>query len=200
MGNAAELRRMTADEFLEWDRTQTVRHEFVGGEVYAMSGAGIAHNMLTLNLAMALRAHLAGSACRTLAVDVKLKVEAVGNFYYPDLIVTCSPADLRDAHIVREPTLLVEVLSPSTAAHDRGDKFTAYRLLATLKEYLLVDLEGRRCDLYRKNAEGLWVLHPTEPEAGVTLASVSLEVSAAALWAEVPHVERTPPPPERWSA
>lgn len=197
MGNATELRRMTAEEFLEWDRAQTIRHEFVDGEVYAMSGAGIAHNMAAGNLYLSLRGHLAGSSCRTSQTDVKLKVEAVGNFYFPDLIVTCSPADARDPYIVREPTLLVEVLSPSTSAYDRGDKFAAYRLLPTLKEYLLVDLEGRRCDLYRKNAEGLWVLHPTEPEAGVTLGSVDLVISAAALWAEVPHVERTPPPTDK---
>ena len=114
MGNATELGRMTAEEFLEWDRTQTIRHEFVDGEVYAMSGAGIAHNLAAGNLYLSLRGHLAGSSCRTFQTDVKLKVEAVGNFYFPDLIVTCSPADASDLYIVREPTLLVEVLSPST--------------------------------------------------------------------------------------
>ena len=80
MGNATELGRMTAEEFLEWDRTQTIRHEFVDGEVYAMSGAGIAHNLTAGNLYLSLRGHLAGSSWRTFQTDVRLKVEAVGNF------------------------------------------------------------------------------------------------------------------------
>lgn len=86
----------------------------------------------------------------------------------------------------REPTLLVEVLSPGTERFDRGDKFAAYRTLASLREYLLVDPQARRCDLYRLGAEGLWVLHPTEPGRGVRLESVGLEIGAGALWAEVP--------------
>ena len=144
MGQAAEKTRLSAQDFLDWDATQTQRHEFVGGEVFAMAGASEAHVTATLNVAMALRQHLQGSPCRTFITDMKLRVEAADAFFYPDVMVTCSAADTADALVKREPTLLVEVLSPATAAYDRGDKFAAYRRLPSLREYLLVDTDGRR--------------------------------------------------------
>lgn len=186
MGNVATRLRMSAQDFLAWDETQAVRHEFVAGEVFAMAGAGEAHVTAALNVAMRLRQHLAGTPCRTFITDMKLRVDAADAVFYPDVMVTCSAADAADPLVKREPVLLVEVLSPATAAYDRGDKFAAYRKLPSLREYLLVDTDSRRCDLYRKGADGLWVLHPFEPGQAVTLASVELELSAAALWDEVP--------------
>lgn len=186
MGNVATRLRMSAQDFLAWDETQTVRHEFVAGEVFAMAGAGEAHVTAALNVAMRLRQHLAGTPCRTFITDMKLRVDAADAVFYPDVMVTCSAADAADPLVKREPVLLVEVLSPATAAYDRGDKFAAYRKLPSLREYLLVDTDSRRCDLYRKGGDGLWVLHPFEPGQAVTLASVELELGAAALWDEVP--------------
>lgn len=176
---------MTAEEFLDWDRHQTVRHEFVRGEVFAMTGAAKRHVTAAGNLYLALRAHLRGTPCRTFISDMKLRVEAADCFFYPDVVVTCSAADAADPLITREPVLIVEVLSPATAAFDRGDKFAAYRLLPTLREYLLVDPETRRCDCYRKGGDGLWVLHPFEPGAAVVLDSVELTITPEALWDEV---------------
>jgi Uma2 family endonuclease len=100
-------------------------------------------------------------------------------------MVTCSAADLGDRLIKREPVLVVEVLSPLTAAFDRGDKFADYRLLPTLAEYLLVDVDRQRCDFYRKGADGLWVLHPAGPTDALHLASVDLLIPADALWADL---------------
>ncbi len=186
MGRAAVQLPMSAAEFLAWDTQQDVKHEFVHGEVFAMAGAGEAHVTATLNVAMALRQHLQGSPCRTFITDMKLRVEAADAFFYPDVMVTCSAADTADALVKREPTLLVEVLSPATAAYDRGDKFAAYRRLPSLREYLLVDTDGRRCDLYRKGADGLWVLHPADAGQPVRLDSVGLDLSPNSLWAEMP--------------
>ncbi len=186
MGNVATRLRMSAQDFLAWDETQTVRHEFVAGEVFAMAGAGEAHVTAAGNVYLLLRQHLAGTPCRTFITDMKLRVDAADAVFYPDVMVTCSAADAADPLVKREPVLLVEVLSPATAAYDRGDKFAAYRKLPSLREYLLVDTDSRRCDLYRKGGDGLWVLHPFEPGQAVTLASVELELSAAALWDEVP--------------
>ncbi len=188
MGQAAARLEMTAADFLAWDAKQTLRHEFVRGEVFAMAGAGEAHVTAALNCAMALRQHLRGSPCRTFITDMKLRVEAADAFFYPDVMVTCSAADAADPQIKREPVLLVEVLSPATAAYDRGDKFAAYRRLASLREYLLVDPDSRRCDLYRKGDDGLWVLHPFEPGQDLQLASVGLDLGATVLWDEVPGV------------
>lgn len=186
MGQAALELPMSADEFLAWDARQSVKHEFVAGEVFAMAGAGEAHVTAAGNVYAALRRHLKGSPCRTFITDMKLRVEATDAFYYPDVMVTCAAADAGEAMVKREPLLLVEVLSPSTAAYDRGAKFAAYRQLPTLREYLLVDPDTRRCDLYRLGADGLWVLHPFEPGQDLQLASVGLELPAATLWDEVP--------------
>ena len=129
VGYALKQQRMTAAEFLDWDATQTLKHEFVGGEVYAMAGGEDRNNTVALNLVVALRQHLHGSACRVYASDMKLRVEAVDSFFYPDLMVTCSPADAADRLIKHEPVLVIEVLSPGTAAFDRGEKFASYRQL-----------------------------------------------------------------------
>lgn len=194
MGQAAEKITLSAQDFLDWDRTQMQRHEFVAGEVFAMAGAGEAHVTAALNIAMLLRQHLAGTPCRTFISDMKLRVEAADAYYYPDVMVTCSAGDTLDPLIKREPVLVVEVLSPATAACDRGDKFAAYRKLPTLQELLLVDTDSRRCDLYRKGADGLWVLHPFEAGEAVRLASVDLTMSPQALWAEVPGAAPLTPP------
>lgn len=119
------------------------------------------------------------------ANDVKLRIEAADCFFYADLMVTCSAADLADRLTRREPVLVVEVPSPSTAAFDRDEKFAAYRQLPGLAEYLMVDVGRRECDLYRKGADGLWVLHPSQGNEPVRLGSVELMVEAAALWADL---------------
>lgn len=186
VGYALEKRRMTAEEFLVWDETQTIKHEFVRGEVFMMTGGADRNYTVALNLAMALRNHLRGSPCRVYGSDVKLRVEAADSYFYPDLMVTCSATDAADRLIKREPVLVVEVLSPSTAAYDRGDKFASYRQLPSLGEYLLVDVDSRRCDLFRKlEADGLWVLHPSASGEGIELKSVALVISGDALWADL---------------
>ena len=188
MGHAALKLPMSAAEFLAWDATQTLRHEFLRGEVFAMAGAGERHVTVTGNVYMALRQHLAGTPCRAFMIDMKLQIDAADAFFYPDVLVTCSEADTRDAYVKREPVLVVEVLSPSTAAYDRGDKFAACRMVPSLREVLLIDPDTRRCDLFlRASPEGTeWLLRATVPGAGVHLDSVGLELAADVLWADVP--------------
>ena len=186
VGYALHQQRMTAAEFLAWDATQTVKHEFVGGEVFAMAGGEDRNYSVALNLAIVLRQHLRGGPCRVYGSDVKLQVESLGSFFYPDLMVTCSAVDAADRLIKRQPVLVVEVLSASTAAYDRGDKFASYRQLPSLAEYLLIDVDSRRCDLFRKReGDGLWVLHPSGADEAVQLASVDLAVTPEALWADL---------------
>ena len=185
MGNAAAEIRLTVDQFLAWDATQSLRHEFVAGEIFAMAGAEDRHVTVSLNVAFALRSHLAGTPCRTFMSDMKLYVAAADCFFYPDVMVTCGDADRASPLIKSEAKLVVEVLSASTAAYDRGAKFTAYRKLPSLQEYLVIDIDSRRSDLHRKGADGLWVLHPFEAGEAVVLASVDLDISAAQLFAEV---------------
>ena len=185
MGHAAQRSGLTAAAYLAWEETQAERHEFIDGEVFAMAGAEDRHVTAAMNIAFALRQHLAGSPCRTYMSDMKLNVAAANQYFYPDVMVTCSAADQANALIKSEPKLIVEVLSASTAAYDRGLKFAYYRALSSMEEYVLVDLDARATDCYRKGADGLWVLHPFASGETVTLASVALQISAAQLFAEV---------------
>jgi len=182
---AAAKSPMTATELLAGDESETVRHEFVRGEVFAVAGADEWHITVTMNVATALCAHLRCSPCRTLMADMKLRVDAADCFFYPDVLVTCSALDAADPLIKREPVLVAEVLSPSTAAYDRGGRFAAYRQLPTLRELLFIDPRRRRCDLHRLGADGLWVLYPFDPGAAVVLESVGTTLPPEVLWDEV---------------
>ncbi len=188
MGQAAQKPVFSAADYLTWEAAQPERHEYLDGEVFAMAGAEDRHVTVAMNLAFALRQHLAGSPCRTYMSDMRLQVAAADSYFYPDVLVTCSALDLASALLKSEPKLIAEVLSPSTAAYDRGLKFSHYRSLASLEEYVLIDLDSRTTDCYRKGADGLWVLHPFAAGEPVVLASVALELSAAQLFAEVPEV------------
>ena len=138
MGFADETIALSAEQFLAWDAGQSLRHEFVRGAIFARAGADERHVTVAGNVAITLRAHLRGTPCRTFISDMKLRVDAADCYFYPDVMVTCSAADATDPLVKREPVLVVEVLSPGTAAYDRGDKFADYRRLASLREYLLI--------------------------------------------------------------
>jgi len=193
MANPALNPHFSPEEYLAWEAEQLGKHEYVDGEVFAMAGAAEGHVTVTGNVYMALRQHLKGSPCRTFMADMKVQADADKAFFYPDVVVTCSARDAQDPLVKHEPTLLVEVLSPSTAAYDRGAKFSSYRQLASLQEYVLIDTDTRATDVYRKGADGLWVLHPFAGEQAVELASVALTIPAAVLFDEL-DVLATPTP------
>ena len=176
---------LTADDYLAWEATQPERHEFVGGETFAMAGAEDRHVTVTLDIAMALRQHLRGTPCRTFMADMKVQAQADSSYFYPDVVGTCCAADAHSRLVKREPRLIVEVLSPGTEAYDRGEKFQRYRHIASLEEYALVDIEHRRVDVFRKLPEGLWVLHPFDATTPATFASVDLALDADTLYAEI---------------
>ncbi|MEY4752135.1 MAG: hypothetical protein RIQ60_4349 [Pseudomonadota bacterium] len=175
--------------FLAWEEQQPERHEFIGGEVFAMTGARATHNLIGGNIFFALRAGLRGSPCRVHYEGVKVHVQTANAVFYPDVLVTCAQVDLGPEAELKKtaPKLIVEVLSNSTAAYDRGRKFELYQQLPSLEEYLLVEADRVHADLFRRNAEGLWVLHPAGPGATVELTSVGLAVSMAEIYADVEH-------------
>lgn len=173
--------RFERADFLAWEAEQEGKNEYLSGEVFAMVGARQAHVVVALAIASRLRDHLRGTRCRAYTSDMKLEVEAADAVFYPDVMVSCDEADRQRETALRAPTLIVEVLSDSTAAYDRGVKFAAYRRVETLKEYLLVDIDRRRLELFRRESVG-WVLHePTgEGEAAVLpLTSVGLDLTSA---------------------
>ncbi|MDP2903206.1 MAG: Uma2 family endonuclease [Methylovulum sp.] len=145
--------------YLEWEETQDEKHEYIAGEVFAMAGARREHVVVTLNLAAAFKQALRGSRCQAYAMDLKLWVEQVDAFYYPDVMVSCSAQDHAAEQYLSQPVLIVEVLSDSTAAYDRGNKFAAYRTLESLKEYVIIDIPSRRVECYRRTPENEWLLH-----------------------------------------
>lgn len=189
MGYAAQRLVMSSAEFLAWELEQTERHEFVDGEIFAMVGADDRHVTTSGNIYMALRRHLTGSPCRTYMSDMRVNVKASGSYFYPDVVVTCSAADKWNKRVKSEPTLVVEVLSPSTEAFDRGMKFVHYRTLPSLREYVVVDVDARAVEVYRIGADGLWVLHPFASGETVRLESVALDVTADQLFAEVDPID-----------
>ena len=192
MGQHALKPRMSAQGYLDWEALQPERHDFVDGDVYAMAGAEERHVTASMNVAFALRQHLTGTPCRTFMADMKLQPAAAGNFFYPDVLVTCSEVDRANPLVKQEPVLIVEVLSPSTAAYDRGEKFAHYRRIEALREVVFIDLDSRRIDVMRRGADGLFVLHPFERDEDVRLDSVDLTLTAAQIFAEVGEAPLVP--------
>lgn len=185
MGLAAEKSIFTASNFLIWDESQTIRHEYFQGEVFAMAGGSDNHATVALNVATAVRPHLKGTPCRVFMQDVKLHVEKANSYFYPDVFVTCSERDAQQRKIKSEAKLIVEVLSPSTTAFDRGYKFEAYRSLLSLQEYVLIDPEAQTAEVYRRSSNEEWILRAFAAGQAVVLQSVDLTMSAADLFADV---------------
>jgi Uma2 family endonuclease len=185
MGLAAEKSIFTASDFLVWDESQAVRHEFFHGEVFAMAGGSDNHATVILNVAMAARQQLKGTPCRVLTQDVKLRVEEADSYFYPDLFVTCSEADAKQRLIKSEAKLVVEVLSPGTTAFDRGYKFEAYRRLPSLQEYVLIDPQAQTAEVYRRSSNQEWILRAFPVGQGLALQSLDLTISATDLFADV---------------
>jgi Uma2 family endonuclease len=152
-----------------------------------MTGARDAHNRVAGNLYVALRNALRGTPCRVFMADMKLHIDAADAYVYPDVFVTCDERDRSpEADLAkRHPLLIVEVLSESTAAYDRGRKFELYRSLPALRELLFVEPERTSVDLFRRNELGLWVLHPIEANQELRLDSVQLGLPMSALYEDV---------------
>lgn len=153
-------RRYTVAEYMALEEQSDVRHEFFEGEVFAMAGATIRHNTMVLNCALALRAGLRGKSCRVFAESVQLAVEHGRYYNYPDVMVTCAPADLLAERTVESPTLLMEVLSKSTENRDRSWKFNRYKQLPSLRHYLLVSQTTCLVEWYRREDSGVWSFTP----------------------------------------
>ena len=165
---------ITPETYLAAEMQSDTRSEYLKGEVFAMVGTSSAHNVIVGNLYMALRNHLRGGPCQVFALDLKLRVDAANAYFYPDLMVTCTEADRRSDFIKSEATLVIEVLSPSTALFDRDKKFASYRQLPSLQEYVLVDTEQQGIECYRRADNGEWIMHPYGAGETVTLHGLNL--------------------------
>ena len=172
------LTKLSLQEFLDWENQQPERHELRCGAVFAMVGARRVHGLIALNIAASLMTQLKGSPCQVFAHSMKLKISA-DTILYPDVFVTCDAADLRTDQVFTAPTVVVEVLSPSTQSYDRGSKFTLYRSLPSVREYMLVDPDTREVQLFRRGADGLFTLHDMTGREQIRLDSVDCELLAS---------------------
>lgn len=177
--------QMTPEEYLEWEPTQEDRYEYVDGEVFAMTGGSKPHNRIAGNLYTALDGYLQDKGCEIYMADVKVQASPTSAYHYPDLVVTCDRRDQNSNQFVQYPCLIIEVLSPSTEAYDRGSKFAQYRKLETLQEYVLIESTAIGVECFRRNAEGLWVLHPYEAGDTVTFESIDFSVAIDTLYRQV---------------
>ncbi|OLP06381.1 hypothetical protein BLL52_2617 [Rhodoferax antarcticus ANT.BR] len=175
---------MTADDYLSGELTSDIRHEYVDGEVYAMAGAGEAHNLIALNVASFLRSHARGGPCRVFISDMKLHVATWKAFYYPDVMVVCDPDDAQ-TYYKQSPSLVVEVLSPSTESIDRREKMLAYRTLPSLREYLLIAQDKRQLELYRRADDGDWLVAVRAETGAVQLDSVNASLALDEVYEDV---------------
>ncbi|MBP7468771.1 MAG: Uma2 family endonuclease, partial [Thauera sp.] len=174
-------------EYLALEARSPVRHEYIAGEIFAMTGASIRHNIIALNIATALRTHLRGTPCRALMEGVKLYLKKERSYFYPDVMVTCEPRLLEldaQAQVVDSPVLIVEVLSPSTEGIDRREKLRAYRTLPGLKEYAMVSQDECRVELHRRRSDIGWDIITFEPGDAVEFASVELQMPIADIYFE----------------
>ncbi|MDV3353207.1 Uma2 family endonuclease [Leptothoe sp. LEGE 181152] len=179
---------LSPEDYLEAEKSSLVKHEYHDGDVYAMAGASDEHVTIGINITSLLRSALRGSNCRTYGSDMKVQIDAVNHYYYPDVMVSCDQRDREFKYFKKYPTLIIEVLSESTEAKDRGKKFEHYRHLETLREYVLVSQAQKQVEVFRKNESGLWVLHPFGKDDEVKLMSVDIRFSMASLYEDVEFV------------
>lgn len=192
MGHAQPVNRLGFDAYLEWEAMQPDKHEFLAGEVFAMTGARRAHVTVAGNLFAALRAHVRGGPCRAYISDMKVRVATADASFYPDVVVTCDPRDHVSEQYLEHPTVVVEVLSDATAAFDRGEKFAAYRRLASLREYVIVDMDSRRIECFRRDSTDHWVLYEfneTVANEACELTSLGVSIPLAAIFEDVEPLE-----------
>jgi Uma2 family endonuclease len=172
-------------DYLEAEEDSPTKHEYRQGYAYAMAGASNTHVLITGNFFALLRSHVRGGDCRAYISDTKVHVEGCSAYYYPDVVVSCDPRDRSFSNFLRYPSLVVEVLSTTTEAFDRGDKFADYRKLESLQEYVLVSQNLMRVECFRRNADGQWVLYTFEAQDPVHLVSLGFSCPVAAVYEDV---------------
>ena len=183
MTNLARQFCLSVDDYLAAEDGAEIRHEYIDGEIYAMTGASDRHGLITLNLATFLRPQLRGTPCQLFVNDMKVRLKIADQdiFYYPDLVLSCDPDD-REIYYRRYPCLLVEVLSDSTARLDRREKFFAYQTIPSLQEYILIEQNCRAVEIHRRDRG--WALERIT-EGSVRIECLDVEVSLETLYEDV---------------
>jgi Uma2 family endonuclease len=180
-----EISWMTPQQYFDWEARQDLRYEYFDGEVFAMTGGSLAHGRIGLNIGAILQNRLRGKGCIVFNSDCKVGMADDGPFTYPDVSVSCDERDRRAEQFIQHPRLIIEVLSPSTEAYDRGGKFALYRRLESLQEYVLVGSESQSVEVFRRNPSGSWEFTAYGAEDQLSLQSVDVELAVAEIYEDV---------------
>ena len=181
-------RRYTAAEYLSLEQTSDQRHEFMDGQIIAMSGGTLWHATICDNLLVRLTARLRGTPCKPYSASLRVKIEATGNYTYPDVSIICGERQMEDGRndSVLNPRLLIEVLSPSTERHDRGWKFKNYQLISTFEEYVLVSQDEPRIERFVRQGDIGWLMtQVTGLDQTVKFDAVPCELPLKEIYEEV---------------
>ncbi len=177
---------LSPEAYLQLEQQSQTKHEYINGVVYAMAEASDAHVTIAGNLFARLLSHLRGGGCRVYIADMKVRILDRNCFYYPDVMVTCNPQDQTTSAYKQFPKLIVEVLSDSTEAFDRGDKFADYQTLESLEEYVLINTRHQRIECFRRDSGGRWLLQTyTQTSPRFELQSVDFADSLATIYEDV---------------
>jgi len=185
----------TPEEYLAQERKAEFKSEYIAGQIVAMSGASREHNLMTANLARVLGSQLLDRPCEVYVSDMRVKVTERGMYTYPDTVVVCDDARFEDEQVdtLLNPTLIVEVLSPSTEAYDRGAKFGYYRQLPSLQEYLLVAQDQVLIEHFVREDEGWLLTETADLSEIVQLPSIACELPVAEVYRKVAFMESSAP-------
>jgi Uma2 family endonuclease len=178
---------LTPEQYLVFERAAETKHEYAGGEIIAFAGASRAHNLITGNIHYRLRTQLEGKPCEVYVAEMRVRATPT-NYVYPDVVVVCGEPRFEDDEFdtLLDPTVLVEVLSPSTEARDRGDKLHHYASIESVRDYLLVSQDRIGVDHYVKQAGNEWKLYSySRPEEKVQIESLACELLLADIYAQV---------------
>lgn len=185
---------MTAAEYLELERKAEFKSEYIAGRMYAMSGVSREHSLIAGNLYGEIRTQLRGRNCEAHIAEMRFKVNPSGMYTYPDVVAVCGEARFEDTQVdtLINPTVIIEVLSLSTEAYDRGEKFAHYRRVEALREYVLVSQEQLRIEHYRREGSE-WVLTEiSDPDGTLNLPSIDCHVAVSAIYEKIEFKELPP--------
>jgi Uma2 family endonuclease len=181
----------SSQEYLALENSAEYKSEFFNGHIYAMAGASPTHAQLTANITGLLHQQLRGKTCRSFSSDLRVQISETGAYVYPDVTVACPPLQFSedDPNALTNPVVVIEVLSPSTEAHDRGAKWAHYQRLESLCDYILVSQDQMRLEHYERQEDGSWRYSVAENgEAFVTLESIGCRLKVSEVYERVEFI------------
>jgi Uma2 family endonuclease len=174
--------KLSPEEYFQWEERQREKHEYLDGQIYAMGSGSKNHSVISVRLSTLFCNHLDGGDCEIGNSDLKIQIVNTQNYTYPDVSVTCDPRDRESTQFITYPCLVVEVLSPSTEAYDRGGKFRLYARNPMLQDYLLVSSTSVEIDLYHKNDDGDWLILNYQASDRLELKSIGLSFAVDVIY------------------